>query len=235
MIPASVRELWTKFWMRQAGLSRYGRFATRLATVFAPPYKARKRLRFYNPQGYISPKAIIYHDHLKLGRHVFIGDDVTIFEGEDGGAVEIGDMANLWGNSLLETGRGGSITIGPDTRINTGVQLVSYVAPIIIGRDVGLSSYSLFYSYRHGMAAGKPYMELPLESNGPIIIEDHVWIGVGTIVTSGVRIGKHAIVAAGSVVTQDIPEGAIAMGVPAKVVKMRSDLSPDRAKLVAEF
>lgn len=226
--PEKIRGYWAEFWMRYAGLGPFGRFATRLAEMFAPPYKSRKYLRFYNPQGYISPKATIWHSQLKLGAHVFIGDDVIIWEGENSGPVEIGDKANLWGDSLLETGRGGSIIIGPDTRVNRGVQLVSYVAPIQIGRDVGLSSYSLLYSYRHGLQAGEPYLDQSLESNGPIIIEDHVWVGIGSIILSGVRIGKHAVVAAGSVVTRDVPEGAVVMGVPAKVVTTRDELTKEK-------
>lgn len=59
------------------------------------------------------------------------------------------------------------------------------------------------------------------ESKGDIIIEDDVWIGYGTIVLSGVRIGKGAIVAAGSVVTKDIPAYAIVGGVPARIIKYR--------------
>jgi acetyltransferase-like isoleucine patch superfamily enzyme len=229
MSPASIRELWTKFWMRYAGLSYFGRLATRLAIVSAPPYKARQYLKFLNRHGYISPAATIYHSQLRVGAHVFIGDRVMIFEAEEGGPVEIGDRADLWGDSLLETGRGGTITIGANSRVNRGVQLISYIAPICIGRDVGLGANAALYSYDHGIAPGQPYLDQPLETKGPIVIDDHAWIGVGVIILSGVRIGKHAVVAAGSVVTHDVPDGAIAMGVPARVVKMRDALTEKEA------
>lgn len=62
--------------------------------------------------------------------------------------------------------------------------------------------------------------------NGPIIIEDDVWLGYGVIVLSGVRIGRGAIIGAGSVVTKDVPAGAIAVGMPARVMRMRADLRP---------
>jgi virginiamycin A acetyltransferase len=58
-------------------------------------------------------------------------------------------------------------------------------------------------------------------NNGPIVIEDEVWIGSDAKILSGVRIGKGAIVAAGSVVTKDIPPYAIAGGIPAKVIKYK--------------
>lgn len=58
---------------------------------------------------------------------------------------------------------------------------------------------------------------------GPIIVGDDVWIGFGTTILSGVNIGQGAIIAAGSVVTKDVPPYAIVGGVPAKVIKYRFD------------
>ena len=57
------------------------------------------------------------------------------------------------------------------------------------------------------------------EISSPVIIEDHVWIGINSTILKGVRIGKGAIIAAGAVVTKDIPAGCLAGGVPAKVLK----------------
>lgn len=58
-------------------------------------------------------------------------------------------------------------------------------------------------------------------SKGDIIIDDDVWIGYGATIMSGVHIGQGAVVAAGAVVTKDIPPYAIVGGVPAKVIKYR--------------
>ena len=68
-------------------------------------------------------------------------------------------------------------------------------------------------------------MSQPVWTKGGIIIGDDVWLGVGVNVLDGVRIGKGAVIGAGSVVTKDIPKGAIAAGVPAQIVKIRSDLA----------
>ena len=150
-----------------------------------------------------------------------------IFQDKNGGVVELREYASLYGDSLLETGDGGSISVGAHSRIHRGCQLVSCKAPIEIGVDVGLAQNCALYSYDHGVAPGEPISRQPLQTKGPIVVEDHVWLGVGVIVLSGVRIGKGAVVGAGSVVTHDVPEGAIAVGVPARVVKMRSALEPN--------
>ena len=59
----------------------------------------------------------------------------------------------------------------------------------------------------------------------PVIIGDDVWIGGRVIILPGVTIGNGAIVGAGAVVTRDVPEYAIVGGVPAKVIKMRTQNS----------
>lgn len=55
--------------------------------------------------------------------------------------------------------------------------------------------------------------------SAPIVIGDHVWIGMNVIVLKGVTIGEGAVVSAGSVVTKDVPPHSLVAGVPAKVVK----------------
>ena len=213
--------------MRYAGRTRLGRLATRMAILPTPPYKGRSHLRYLNAQGYISPHASIYHSHLKLGAHLFVGDHAVIYQQDGEGSIDIGDRTSIWGDCLLETGKRGEIILGPDCRVNPGVQLVSYEAPIRIGQDVGLGAHSLLYSFNHGFAAGRPYIDQPLESKGPIVIDDHAWIGMGSIILSGVHIGEHAIVAAGSVVTHDIPANAMAAGVPAHVICIRNESEPE--------
>lgn len=55
----------------------------------------------------------------------------------------------------------------------------------------------------------------------PIVIGDDVWIGARSIILKGVHIGKGAVIAAGAVVSRDVPEYAIVGGVPARVIKYR--------------
>lgn len=57
--------------------------------------------------------------------------------------------------------------------------------------------------------------------HGDVEIGDYAWIGARAILLKGIKIGRHAVVAAGAVVTRDVPDYAIVAGVPAKIVKMR--------------
>ena len=220
-----VTRYWTRFWMRFAGVSAFGRIATRLATWFAPPHKARTYLAHMNPKGYIAPSVIIYHSDLRLGANVFMDDRVIIFQREKGGPVELGERVCIYRDTIIETGYGGYLTIGADSSIHPRCQLNAYVAPIQIGSCVMIAPNCAFYTYGHGIAPDHPIYKQPLQTKGAIIIGDGAWLAFGVIVLSGVRIGKGAVVGAGSVVTRDVPDGAIAMGVPARVVKTRSDLA----------
>jgi acetyltransferase-like isoleucine patch superfamily enzyme len=82
------------------------------------------------------------------------------------------------------------------------------------------------YSYDHSLAPDKPIRLQPLTTKGGIVISDEAWLGFGTIVLNGVTIGKGAAIGAGSVVISDIPDNAIAVGNPARVVKMRDAHQP---------
>jgi len=221
-LPSSLSR-WRRFWMRFAGRSYSGRMATRLATWFTLPQE-RYLLAQLNPRGYIAPNAIIHHSNLCLGEYVFIGERVLIRQFQDGGPVELDCNAFLSQDIYIYTVDRGSIKIGANTFINLHSWLVSSMAPIQIGNDVLIGPHCAFYSANHGIAPGEFIRTQPLKTRGGIIVEDDVWLGHGVTVLDGVRIGKGAVVGAGAVVTHDIPAGAIAAGVPARVTKMRSDL-----------
>ena len=214
--------------MRFAGLDPLGRIATRLATWCAPPHKAGYILAGMNPLGFVAPSAIIYHSDLRLGKNVFVGDRVIIYQAKDGGPVELGDRVYIYRDTIIETGYGGSLNIGSHSGIHPRCQLNAYLGSIHIGQDVDIAPNCAFYSYDHGYAPNRPIREQPLETKGDIIVEDQAWLGVGVIVLSGIRIGKGAVIGAGSVVTRDVPDGAIAVGCPARVVKFRNDVVPNK-------
>ena len=72
-------------------------------------------------------------------------------------------------------------------------------------------------------------------SKQPVIIEDEVLIGANAVILEGVKIGKGAVVAAGSVVTEDIPAGVVAAGSPAKVIKDKDEKTEDKTELLDDL
>ncbi len=115
------------------------------------------------------------------------------------------------------------IIIGDGCSIGTGCHITA-VNRIVIGNNVLTGKYVLITDNAHGEADPEMLdiapIRRPLVSKGPVIIEDNVWIGEKASILPGVTIGKGAIVAAGAVVTKDVPKGCIARGVPAISYKL---------------
>jgi len=221
-VPYRVKMMWAKYWMLLAGQSLWGRFASWMASLAFPPYHGRYPLRYLNSKGYISPRARIHHEAFTFGPQVFIGDRATIYQNVDGGSVRLGKHVALNDDVVIETGYGARVEIGDKSRCQIGCHLAAYKADILIGKDVGIAQGCRFNSSNHGRSQEE---HGDLVTKGPIVIEDGAWLGADVKVLSGVTIGKGAVVATGSVVTSDIPAGMIAAGVPARVLKSRSDLS----------
>ena len=220
-----LQKRWARFWMKFASLNRAGRVAASCATWFAPPYKGRTYLARLTPNSFISPTASIYHNRLEVDNNAFIGEHVVIYQASGGGAVKIGERSHLHRDIIIETGAGGSLSIGNDTHIQPRCQFSAYKGNIKIGSNIQIAPFCAFYPYNHGFKSDTAIKDQPLYTKGDIIIEDDAWIGVGVIVMHGVRIGKGAVIGAGSVVTNDIQDNAIAIGVPAQVKNSRINLS----------
>jgi len=208
--------------MKFSGLGTWGRTATYLAAFFSPPYKGREYLSRMNKKGFISPSASIRHNNLFLGDYIFIGDRVVIHEAKEGGSVKIGKGTHIHLDCIIETGSSGSLIIGEHTHIQPRCQFSSYKGRVVIGNGVQIAPNCSFYPYMHGIVAGKPIKKQPLQTKGGILIDDDALLSVGVIVLDGVRIGKGAVIGAGSVVTTNIPDNAVAVGVPARVIKIRN-------------
>jgi len=204
-----------------AGIKGFRKIGMRLAALSVAPYKGRIYLSDNNPCGFIESSAVIHHPDLRLGKYCFIGSEVVIFERKGGGYIQLDDRVQIYRGTALETGLGGTINVGLNASIHPFCHLYAYLAPINIGQGVMLAPNCALYSYDHSLAPDKPIRLQPPTTKGGIIIGDEAWLGFGTIVLNGVTIGKGAAIGAGSVVTSDIPDNAIAVGNPARVVKMR--------------
>lgn len=220
-ITKRLHTYWARFWLGLAGPGPAGRLASWLAGLFTRPFYGRMRLAALSPRGYIDPRADISHGDLRRGKHTLIAKGVTIYQGDGGGPVVLADGVFLNNNTIVQTGRGGSVIIGERTNIQAGCHISAFQSSIHIGRGVDIAPNCGFFPYNHGLAPGEAIRAQPLGSRGDIVIGDDAWLGFGVVVLDGVRIGNGAVIGANAVVTNDIPDGAIAAGNPARVVKMR--------------
>lgn len=118
-------------------------------------------------------------------------------------------------------GRGSQLTLGDDSMIGAD-SIIGSAAEVMIGRDVLMGPDVIIYTSNHGMRLGTPMRLQPMDV-APVFIGDDVWIGARCIILPGVTIGAGAVIAAGAVVTKDIPANAIVGGVPARVIGARAD------------
>jgi len=133
----------------------------------------------------------------RIGRRVVYYPGIWVFTGRN---LVLGDDVDLATGVLVTTD--GGVTIGDRTLVGYGTQILSRNHRI-------------------------PPLPEPIftsgHKSGPVVIGADVWIGAGCIILPGARIGDNAVVAAGSVVTKDVPAGAIVGGVPATIIKMRPE------------
>ncbi len=126
----------------------------------------------------------------------------------------LGDNSLVTPPFLCEFGK--TISVGSNTFINMGVTMLDN-APITIGNHVLIGPSVQFYTPSHPVDYRR---RRKWESNClPIVVEDDVWIGGNVAICQGVTIGARSVVAAGAVVTKDVPPDTMVAGQPAKVIK----------------
>jgi acetyltransferase-like isoleucine patch superfamily enzyme len=110
----------------------------------------------------------------------------------------------------------GDVIIGENSRVGLGSVLIG---PVKIGSQVILAQNVVLSGLNHSYTDVSLPIRLQKVITAPIIIEDEVWIGANAVLTAGVTIGKHSVVAGGAVVTKSIPPYCVAVGNPARVIK----------------
>ncbi|MBX2898331.1 MAG: acyltransferase [Cyclobacteriaceae bacterium] len=132
------------------------------------------------------------------------------------GEMYFADEVRIWSiieRSKLYTGKNGKLVVGRNSRLN-GVHIDAREL-IQIGDTVQIGPYTIimdsdFHDLKDHSKPGP---------SKPIIIEDDVWIATRVTILKGVRIGKGSVIAAGSIVTKDVPPYCVAAGTPARIVK----------------
>jgi acetyltransferase-like isoleucine patch superfamily enzyme len=123
---------------------------------------------------------------------------------------------------LLCAGRPGSgvkLSIGKGSYLNRGT-FVDSLESVTIGENVAIGPGCYITDHDHGYDPARPPLLQDMVAK-PTRIGDSVWIGAHVVILKGVTIGPRTIVGAGSIVTHDLPADAIAVGVPARVQRMR--------------
>ncbi len=134
----------------------------------------------------------------------------------DASDMVVGDDFKVWsGPRITHLSGWGKLRFGDRCFVNVGTTIIT-VEEIIVGDDVAFATDCYIVdSDSHGVE-GRPHKQAPVH------IGDGCWIGARSIILPGVTLGKRVLVAAGSVVTRDVPDDCLVAGNPARVVRSLS-------------
>lgn len=110
----------------------------------------------------------------------------------------------------------GDVVIGDHTRI--GIHN-TVIGPVTIGSHVNLAQGITVTALNHNFEETGKRIDQQGVSTNPVVIGDDVWIGANAVILPGVTLGNHCVIAAGAVVTKDVPPHSLVAGVPAKIIK----------------
>lgn len=130
-------------------------------------------------------------------------------------AFTIGNNSTIEDFSTVNNGLG-PVVIGDHVRIGMSNVIIG---PVKIGSYVIFAQNVVLSGLNHSYEDVKTPTCLQKCTTADIIIEDEVWIGANAVITAGVKVGKHSVVAGGSVVTKDVPPYSVVGGNPAKILK----------------
>ena len=198
--PMFIRGLWWRLWLKKtSGLILIG-----------------KQVAIRNPQ------------YITIGAN-FVAEDYCEIQGLSQQGLSFGKQVTLGRFSMIRPSGyyGREIGMGLKIGDNSNIGAYCYLGcggGIEIGSHVMMSPRVSLHSENHNFER----LDLSMKDQGvtrsPIVIEDDCWLASGSVILSGVRIGQGSIVAAGAVVTKDVPPYSIVGGVPAIVIDRRDQL-----------
>lgn len=110
----------------------------------------------------------------------------------------------------------GDVIIGDHTRVGLHNTIIG---PVTIGSHVNLAQGITVTALNHNFEESSKRIDEQGVTTKPVIIGNDIWIGANAVLLPGVSIGDHSVVAAGAVVTKDVPPHSLVAGVPAKIIK----------------
>lgn len=161
---------------------------------------------------------VLRHPHkIHIGDNVVVDDYCLIdAKGDANRGIRIGDRVFIGRNSILSC-KNGNITLGDGVNIGFNCEVFS-AGEVTIGEDTLLAAYAYLIGGDHDFSDRSAAVNAQARKAAGIRVGSGVWIGAGAKVLDGVAVGDRAIVGAGAVVRTSVPDGATAVGVPARVL-----------------
>jgi acetyltransferase-like isoleucine patch superfamily enzyme len=175
-------------------------------------------------------KVILRSYGVKVGERLKVGIAPHIIKNQNGAVIEIGDKVTIHNElsqnpaginrrTILAAPNPGSVLIIGNKVSMSGATIYASKS-VVLEDNVLLGADSVIYDtdfYSTDPHHRKDIREGFIKS-APVLIKRNAWIGARAMVLKGVTVGEDAVVAAGAIVTKDVPNGAITAGIPAKVI-----------------
>ena len=159
---------------------------------------------------------------IALGTGVLIDDYVTLDVRGDQARIDIADRVSI-GRFTTIAAKHGAVSLSPGANIGSYCRVATN-SKVVVGESVLVGAYCYIGPGNHTEGDGNgPLIEQPMDIRGGVVIGDHAWLGARVTVLDGVKIGRHAIIGAHSLVTCDVPDWGVAVGTPARVIRVRQN------------
>jgi acetyltransferase-like isoleucine patch superfamily enzyme len=164
---------------------------------------------------------VLRHPHkIHIGSNVVVDDNCLLdAKGASNRGIRIGDGVFIGRNTILSC-KNGDIELADGANLGFNCEVFS-ASRVTIGKSVLMAAYSYVIGGDHDFSdPTRPVLEQQRTSAG-VSIGDGVWMGAGAKILDGVSLGNGAVIGAGAVVRDSVPAGAIAVGIPARIVASR--------------
>ncbi len=157
---------------------------------------------------------------IALGNNVFIDANAVLDAKGAGSRIRLRDSVLIGRNSILSCASA-TISLGEDVSIGPNCYIRAGLGDVELGSYITIGANSVIISGNPSYARSDIPMKRQIGSAEGVTIGDDVWMGVGVRVVDGVHVGHGCVIGAGAVVIDDLPDGSIAAGVPARVIGRR--------------
>ena len=169
---------------------------------------------------------VLRHPHkIRLGDNVVVDDNCLLdAKGETNHGITIGSGVFIGRNSILSC-KNGDIELADGANVGFNCEIFS-ASRVSVGRDTLLAAYCYLIGGDHDFSGGDGAVIAQGRRSEGIAVGAGAWLGAGVKILDGASVGDGAIVGAGAVVRSAVPAGAVAVGMPARVVRQRGEAAP---------